>query len=102
MSRWLYFIIAFSWAASSFCSHQLAAALPISLVENRGFSDRLIVAQNAERRSLGLRPLRWDRQLEGAASAYATALAVTGNWQHSAIESRRGQGENLWMGTHGA
>lgn len=102
MSRWPYFVIAFSWAAASLCSRQLAAALPTSLAENRGFSDRLIIAQNAERRSLGLRPLRWDRQLEDAASAYATTLAVTGNWQHSAIASRRGQGENLWMGTHGA
>ena len=70
--------------------------------ESHSFSARVLLAQNAERRSLGLKPLRWDPQLEAAASAYAGEMAATGEWGHSADEDRPDQGENLWMGTHGA
>ena len=65
-------------------------------------ADRFLASQNAERASLGLSPLRWDPALEVAAKTYAAELAASGKWQHSSDESRVGQGENLWMGTHGA
>ena len=84
-------------------AYRPAAATANSLGEdNRGFSARLLLAQNGERRSLGLKPLRWDPQLEAAASAYAGELAATGEWEHSPNEDRPDQGENLWMGTRGA
>jgi uncharacterized protein YkwD len=70
--------------------------------ETSAFSARLLLAQNAERRSLGLRPMRWDPQLAAAASTYANEMAATGEWGHSDDEDRPDQGENLWMGTRGA
>ena len=80
-----------------------AIATPHSQAGDRpGFSARLLLAQNAERRSLGLRPLQWDPQLAAAATAYADDLAATDSWEHSPDESRPDQGENLWMGTRGA
>jgi hypothetical protein len=63
---------------------------------------RLLLAQNAERRSLGLRPLQWDARLAAEASAYAGELASTGSFEHSSDEDRPDEGENLWMGTRGA
>jgi hypothetical protein len=79
------------------------AAAPTSQgAESGSLGARLLNAQNAERRSLGLSPLRWDPQLAAAAAAYADELAATGEWEHSDDESRPDQGENLWMGTRGA
>jgi uncharacterized protein YkwD len=89
--------------ALALSAHRPAVAAPDSRTAERpGFSARLLLAQNAERQSLGLRPLRWDPQLAAAASAYADELAATGEWGHSDDEDRPDQGENLWMGTRGA
>lgn len=63
---------------------------------------RLVESQNVERDRLGLRNMAWDPSLAAAAAGYAAQLAATGRWQHSAWETRVGQGENLWMGTHNA
>ncbi len=96
-------IIAALSATLSLAAYQPAAATPSSQGEDsHSFSARLLLAQNAERRSLGLKPLRWDPQLAAAASAYAGEMAATGEWAHSEDEDRPDQGENLWMGTHGA
>ena len=67
-----------------------------------GFAARLLQAHNAERAPFGAQPLAWDPSLAVAADAYATELAATGKWGHSAPHQRVGQGENLWMGTRGA
>ena len=63
---------------------------------------RIVLGQNEERERLGLRNMAWDPSLAAAAATYAAQLAATGQWQHSAWETRVGQGENLWMGTHDA
>ena len=74
---------------------------PASLV-SPGLSERLVRSQNAERDRLGLRDMAWDSGLAAAAASYAAELAATGRWEHSPAETRVGQGENLWMGTHAA
>ena len=74
---------------------------PATLLSS-ALSDRLVQSQNAERDRLGLRDMAWDSGLAAAAAGYAAELAETGRWQHSPAETRPGQGENLWMGTHAA
>ncbi|MEO5774893.1 MAG: CAP domain-containing protein [Sphingomicrobium sp.] len=63
---------------------------------------QLLAAHNLERQSVGLVPIVWDPALAAAADAYAVQLARTGAWGHSPPQTRVDQGENLWMGTHGA
>jgi hypothetical protein len=90
-------------AALALGAYQPAAALSHGQAgEAQSFDARVLVAQNAERRSLGLRPLRWDPELAAAATAYAQEMAATGEWGHSDDGDRPDQGENLWMGTRGA
>jgi hypothetical protein len=62
----------------------------------------LLSAHNRERRSAGVPPLLWDHRLAYAAAAYGRQVAAHGALRHSPPEARRGQGENLWMGTRGA
>ncbi|NUQ17442.1 MAG: hypothetical protein HOP95_03160 [Sphingomonas sp.] len=66
------------------------------------FPARVLVAQNVERAAVGLPPLVWDNALGTAAGIYAAQMAATGLFQHSDRSGRRGIGENLWFGTHGA
>jgi hypothetical protein len=66
------------------------------------FPARILAAHNAERARAGLPPLQWDNELGTAAAAYAQQMAFTGQFAHSNRQARRGTGENLWMGTHGA
>lgn len=83
--------------AVAFCgsSAALGATAPAPL------EARLLQAHNTERAALGAAPLVWDRALAAAADAYAAELAATDEWGHSRDDQRRGQGENLWMGTRG-
>jgi hypothetical protein len=66
------------------------------------FPARILAAHNAERATVGMPPLAWDPALGNAAAAYAQQMAMTGLFAHSDRSQRRGMGENLWMGTHGA
>ena len=66
------------------------------------FAARILAAHNAERAQRRLAPLVWDPLLATGAAGYAQQLAVTGTFQHSNRQARRGVGENLWMGTGGA
>jgi hypothetical protein len=66
------------------------------------FPSRILAAHNAERARMHMPPLTWDSELGNGAAAYAQQLAFTGMFQHSNRQARRGIGENLWMGTHGA
>ena len=66
------------------------------------FPARILAAHNALRVQAGVAPLLWDPALGDAAASYAVQLALTNNFQHSDRGARRGTGENLWMGTHGA
>jgi hypothetical protein len=63
---------------------------------------RIVRMHNAVREAAGVDPITWDSSLAAAAKGYADRLAKTGRWEHSAMADRPGQGENLWMGTHGA
>jgi hypothetical protein len=77
-----------------------AHAVSISLALQ--FPSRVLAAHNSERARAGLPPLAWDTELGNAAAAYAQKLAFTGRFRHSNRQARRGTGENLWMGSHGA
>lgn len=66
------------------------------------FPARMLAAHNAERRRIGVAPLVWDSALGTAAAVYAVRMASTGRFEHSDRAARRGVGENLWYGTHGA
>jgi uncharacterized protein YkwD len=54
---------------------------------------------NAERKALGLEPLRWNHALRRDAQAWAEELAARGAFRHSPDLLAIGQGENLWKGT---
>jgi hypothetical protein len=75
-----------------------------SSVENqaRQFPARVLALHNIERAAVGMPPLRWDAQLGVEAARYAVTLALSRRFEHSAAASRRGTGENLWMGTRHA
>ncbi len=66
------------------------------------FPSLVLAAHNSVRARAGLQPLTWDAELGNAAAAYARQLAFTGRFEHSNRQARRGTGENLWMGSHGA
>ena len=66
------------------------------------FPARILAAHNAERAAAGVGALSWDPVLSAAAAAYAQQLAASGRFEHSDRHARRGIGENLWMGSHGA
>lgn len=76
-----------------------ASSAPIVASE---LPSRILAAHNAERAQAGMPPLAWDAALGSAAANYAARMAMTGNFAHSDRSQRRGTGENLWMGTHGA
>ena len=79
-----------------------AADGPQSAISSDGVATAMLAMHNAERRSVGGEPLVWDPALAEAAGGYAGTLAATGIFRHSVRESRANQGENLWMGSHGA
>ena len=66
------------------------------------FPARILAAHNAVRAQAGAPPLVWDNTLGLAAAAYAQQMAMTARFAHSDRSKRRGTGENLWMGSHGA
>ena len=63
---------------------------------------QILLLHNQERARWKVAPLQWDEGLARAASQYASELASSGNWRHSAGLSAEQEGENLWMGTRGA
>jgi hypothetical protein len=66
------------------------------------FPGRILAAHNAERAAARVVPLVWDSTLAAGAALYAQQLAMSGRFDHSDRHARRGIGENLWMGSHGA
>lgn len=62
---------------------------------------RLLRVHNEERRRLGLRALRWNRELERDAKQWAHHLSRRGMLQHADYRTLENTGENLWMGTSG-
>lgn len=67
-----------------------------------GDINRVLDLQNRERARLGMAPLAWDSKLADDARDWARALLERGEPDHSPASQRKGQGENLWMGTEGA
>lgn len=63
------------------------------------FDRELLETHNDARRDFGSKPLRWSDDLAADARAYAKVMARTGKFDHSPASTRRGVGENLWMGT---
>ena len=78
------------------------AATTMNSIFASQFPARVLNAQNIERARAGMAPMAWDDALGTAAAAYARQMALTGQFKHSDRSQRRGTGENLWMGTHGA
>lgn len=63
----------------------------------------MLDAHNAARRDVGFPPLVWSNRLEANAAAYAAIMARSRRFAHSGnLDGAPPQGENLWMGTHGA
>jgi hypothetical protein len=62
----------------------------------------VLTLHNQERARWRVAPLAWDLGLATSADLWASELARSNRWQHSPAQLRRGQGENLWMGTTGA
>ena len=89
---WVLLLLAGSCAAAPASAASFATEFPA----------RILAAHNTERARMGMPPLVWDNELGNAAAAYAQQMAFTGMFQHSNRQARRGTGENLWMGTHGA
>ena len=68
----------------------------------RDFPSRVLAVHNRHRAAAGVPRLTWDRRLAAEAARYGPALgALGGRLAHSPRAGRRGQGENLWMGTAG-
>jgi len=91
------------------CCAMLAACVapypippPAAPLRTASIGAELLAAHNRERALVGNSPLRWDQTLTNAAALYARQLAAHGSLRHSPRQTRPGQGENLWMGTHAA
>jgi hypothetical protein len=78
------------------------SAQPVSASFAAQFPARVLAAHNTERARAGVPRLVWDNVLGSAAADYARQMALSGRFEHSNRSQRRGTGENLWMGTHGA
>lgn len=63
---------------------------------------RILDTHNAERERLELPRLTWNPHLEREAAEWAHSLGRRGVLQHADGSTRKGTGENLWMGTAGA
>jgi uncharacterized protein YkwD len=68
-------------------------------MSGQSFDERILVAHNEERQSLGQKPLRWSPQLAADAKTWADHLAETSTFEHAAEVPGKPQGENLWTGT---
>ena len=64
-------------------------------------ANRLLRSHNAERVRLGLPPLVWNSGLASDAYDWAKALLARRELEHASAGVRKGNGENLWMGTAG-
>ena len=87
-------------------SGRLAFAWPLStgaLDYRSNFDGRLLAAQNRERASLGLPPLRWAPDLATGARQWSDHLARTAGFSHSPdTPGEELLGENIWGGDPGA
>jgi hypothetical protein len=66
------------------------------------FDAQILALHNQERAAVGVPPLIWSDALADDAKGWAKHLAQSGDFEHSPVRSRPGEGENLWEGTAGA
>lgn len=83
--------------AAVLAAQPAAAQVTVTPVETVG--PRLLAAQNAERKRLGLKPLVWSAKLSEHARKWAQTLAVSEMFEHAPVGADGGEGENLWTGT---
>jgi hypothetical protein len=60
---------------------------------------RILIAHNRERSTLGLEPLDWNPALAQSAQRWADYLAASGRFEHAPENHRNPEGENIWAGT---
>lgn len=84
--------------ADSSASSRPAAHAPATSTD---LAARILKVHNFYRARVGSKPLQWSAPLSVAAGTYGPALAAIGKLVHSAKDGRRGQSENLWIGTRG-
>jgi hypothetical protein len=84
------------------CAAVLVTPLFMGAIDQRvSFDERVLIAHNQERSTLGLEPLNWNPALADDAQRWADYLAASGRFQHSVDNRRDPEGENLWAGTKG-
>ena len=79
-----------------------APVLPVAPPIDDPFGGTMLAMHNAARARVGVPPLVWDADLAEAARIYAEDMARSDVFRHSPPSMRRGQGENLWVGSRGA
>ena len=79
-----------------------APVQPVAPLADDPLRGTMLAMHNATRARVGVPPLAWDATLAGAARSYAEDMARTDVFRHSPPSMRRGQGENLWVGSRGA
>ena len=79
-----------------------AAKKPRAPETDSTFAAVIVAEHNAARKAVGAAPLAWSETLAADAAAYAGRLAKSSKLNHSSLESRSDQGENLWTGSTGA
>ncbi|WP_309657669.1 MULTISPECIES: CAP domain-containing protein [unclassified Sphingomonas] len=79
-----------------------APVQPVAPLADDPLRGTMLAMHNATRARVGVPPLAWDATLADAARSYAEDMARTDVFRHSPPSMRRGQGENLWVGSRGA
>ena len=96
----------FALATAASASAAQSSSIPVTEIPHTqppaSESERLLALHNAERVRLGLPPLVWNAALARDAEDYAKVLLSRGALEHGSASERKGNGENLWMGTAGA
>lgn len=99
-------IIALAILATAHAGSAAAVPAPRAIWHRASTADdisgRILKVHNRYRASVGVKPLQWSAPLAISAGTHGPALAAIGKLFHSARDGRRGQSENLWIGTRGA
>jgi len=85
-------------AAAMLCATPLFMG---AIDKQTSMDERILIAHNQERASLGLEPLNWNPALAQSAQRWADYLASTGRFEHAPENRRNPEGENLWS-MHGS
>lgn len=97
MAKYIHLALGAACLASITIVSVPAAAATMS--DGAQFPATILRAHNLARSAAGLARLTWDDKLGVEAASYAFQLALTNRFAHASQQARRGNGENLWMGT---